>query len=118
MTELMIIMSRETDSLLKERFFSTSEQTLDFYFQKLQSSRSPEHREALAKLISSEDQKLMLATNGNNFVAEPLTTPSVSLYPISPNPSYVLALGFFLGVFLSAAIVFVLDSLKPKGLLE
>ena len=107
MQELISNASEETDKLLKERFFVTAEDTLEFYHQKLLTSRSPEHREALAKLISAEDQKLMLASKGSNFVAEPLTMPSVSLYPTSPKSRSVLALGFVFGVFLGAAIVLV-----------
>ena len=103
--ELIAKATQETDDLLKERFFASAEDTLEFYYQKLLTSRSPEHREALAKLISAEDQKLMLASKSSNFVAEPLTMPSVSLYPTSPKSSLVLALGFVLGIFLGSAIV-------------
>ena len=104
-SEIISKVTQETDNLLKERFFSTAEDTLEFYYQKLLTSRSPEHREALAKLISAEDQKLMLASKSNNFVAEPLTVPSVSLYPISPKPVRVLGIGFVLGILLGAGIV-------------
>ena len=103
--ELISKTTQETDNLLKERFFATAEDTLEFYNQKILTSRSPEHREALAKLISAEDQKLMLASKSSNFVAEPLTMPSVSLYPTSPKSSNVLALGFVLGIFIGTVIV-------------
>ena len=103
--ELISKVTQETDNLLKERFFATAEDTLEFYNQNILTSRSPEHRQALAKLISAEDQKLMLASKSRNFVAEPLTMPSVSLYPTSPKSSLVLALGFVLGTFLGAAMV-------------
>ena len=113
--ELISKVTQETDDLLKERFFASAEDTLEFYYQKLLTSRSPEHREALAKLISAEDQKLMLASKSSNFVAEPLTMPSVSLYPTSPKSSLVLALGFVLGIFLGAAIVLVRHAIaKPR----
>ena len=112
MTELILIASQETDNLLKERFFVTAEDTLEFYYKKLLTSRSPEHREALAKLISAEDQKLMLASKSSNFVAELLTTPSVSFYPTSPKSSLVLALGLVLGFFLGSAIVLIQASIK------
>jgi capsular polysaccharide biosynthesis protein len=114
--ELILHASQETDKLLKERFFITAEDTLEFYYQKLLTSRSPEHREALAKLISAEDQKLMLASKSSNFVAELLTTPSVSLYPTSPNSSLVLALGLVLGFFLGSAIVLIRASIKASRL--
>jgi len=114
--ELISNATQETDDLLKERFFVSAEDTLEFYYQKLLTSRSPEHREALAKLISAEDQKLMLASKSSNFVAEPLTMPSVSLYPTSPKSSLVLALGFVLGIFLGAAIVLFRHAIvKPRA---
>ena len=56
LVELISTASQETDKLLKERFLVTAEAALEFYYQKLLTSRSPEHREALAKLISAEDQ--------------------------------------------------------------
>lgn len=112
MLQLISSVSRETDILLKERFFATAEETLEFYYQKLLTSRSPEHRESLAKLISAEDQKLMLASKSSNFVAELLTTPSVSLYPTSPQPSRVFAIGFVLGVFFGVAIVLIRHSVR------
>ena len=103
--ELISKATQATDNLLKERFFASAENTLEFYHQKLLTSRSPEHRQALAKLISAEDQKLMLASKSSNFVAEPLTMPSVSPYPTSPKSSRVLALGFVLGIFLGVGVV-------------
>ena len=115
MVSLITSAAQETDNLLKERFFATAEETLEFYQQKLLTSRSPEHRQALAILISAEDQKLMLASKGRNFVAEPLTMPSISLYPTSPKSSLVLALGFVLGIFMGAAIVLLRHAMRtPK----
>jgi uncharacterized protein involved in exopolysaccharide biosynthesis len=96
-----------TDQLLKERFIRSAEKTMNFYQQKLAAARAREHREALAKLIAQEDQKLMLASKGSYFVAEPLTTPSVSLYPTSPKSSLILALSVVLGVFFGAALVLI-----------
>jgi hypothetical protein len=115
MLELISVVSQETDNLLKERFLATAEDALGFYYKKLLTSQSPEHREALAKLISAEDQKLMLASKSSNFVAEPLTIPSVSLYPTWPRPSLFLAVGFLVGIFFGAVVVITRHALKnPK----
>ena len=114
MVELISNATQETDNLLKKRFFIIAEDTLEFYYKKLLTSRSPEHREALAKLISAEDQKLMLASKSSNFVAELLTAPSVSLYPTSPKSRSVLALGLVLGFFLGLAIVLIRASIKTS----
>jgi len=105
--------TQETDRLLKERYIQNSEQTMGFYQQQLARARAREHREALAKLIAQEDQKLMLASKGSFFVAEPLTNPSVSLHPTSPKASLVLALSVVLGGFFGAALVLIRKALKP-----
>ena len=113
MLEVMERVTRETDRLLKERYIQSSEQTMGFYQHQLARARAREHREALAKLIAQEDQKLMLASKGSFFVAEPLTNPSVSLHPTSPKASLVLALSVVLGGFFGAAIVLIRKALKP-----
>ena len=105
--------TQETDRLLKERYILSSEQTMGFYQQQLARARAREHREALAKLIAQEDQKLMLASKGSFFVAEPLTNPSVSLHPTSSKASLVLALSVVLGGFFGAALVLIPKALKP-----
>jgi len=110
--EIISRVASETDRLLKERYIASAEQTMTFYQSKLAAARAREHREALAKLIAQEDQKLMLASKGSYFVAEPLTTPSVSLYPTSPKASLVLALSVLLGGFFGAALVLIRKAIR------
>ena len=112
MINVMAKATEETDRLLKERYIASAEQTMGFYQQQLAKARAREHREALAKLIAQEDQKLMLASKGTYFVAEPLTEPSVSLNPTSPKASLVLALSVVLGGFFGAALVLIRKALK------
>ena len=112
MLAVMARVATETDRLLKERYIASAEQTMTFYQSKLAAARAREHREALAKLIAQEDQKLMLASKGSYFVAEPLTTPSVSLYPTSPKASLVLALSVVLGGFFGAALVLIRKAIR------
>jgi len=97
---------------LKARYIQSAEQTMGFYQQQLAKARAREHREALAKLIAQEDQKLMLASKGTFFVAKPLTSPSVSLHPTSPKASLVLALAVVLGMFVGAALVLIRKAIK------
>ena len=109
---VMAQVTQKTDQLLKERYVASAEQTMAFYQQQLTKARAREHREALAKLIAQEDQKLMLASKGTYFVAEPLTEPSVSLNPTSPKASLVLALSVVLGGFFGAALILIRKALK------
>jgi len=112
MVDVITRATQETDQLLKERYVATAEQTMSFYQQQLSIARAREHREALAKLIAQEDQKLMLASKGSYFVAEPITEPYVSLGPTSPKALLVLALSVVLGGFLGAAIVLIKKAFK------
>jgi len=114
MIQVMAKATEKTDRLLKERYIASAEQTMGFYQRQLSKARAREHREALAKLIAQEDQKLMLASKGTYFVAEPLTKPSVSLNPTSPKASLVLALSVVLGGFFGAALVLIRKALKAK----
>ena len=112
MVDVITSATQQTDQLLKERYIATAEQTMSFYQQQLSRARAREHREALAKLIAQEDQKLMLASKGSYYVAEPITEPYVSLGPTSPKALLVLALSFVLGGVLGAAIVLIKKAFK------
>ena len=104
-SDLMLALIRETDSFLKERFVVAGSEALQFYQQKISKARSREHREALAKLIAIEEQKLMFATREGPFVVEIMMGPDQSLRPTSPKSSLVLALGLVLGLFVGAAAI-------------
>ena len=104
--------TEETDRLLKDRFIASAEQTISFYHRQLAQARAREYREALAKLIATEDRKLMLASKGSYFVAEPVTEPYVSINPTSPKASLVLALSVVLGSFFGAALILIRKALK------
>jgi hypothetical protein len=109
---LIVAATEATDELMKARYIINAEQTLQFYQSKILTSRSREHREALAKLISAEDQKLMLTSEGRHFVAEPLTRATTSMDPTSPKSVLVLALALVLGGFAGAALVLIRAALS------
>jgi hypothetical protein len=109
---LIIAATEAADELMKERYIINAEQTLQFYQSKILISRSREHREALAKLISAEDQKLMLTSEGRHFVAEPLTRATISMAPTSPKSVLVLALALMLGGCVGAAFVLIRSAVR------
>ena len=110
--DVMTATSTITDTILKDRYLSSARQSVEFYQNKISAARSRESREALAQLIAQEQQKLMLASNGSFFVAQPLTRPSVSLQPTSPKSSLVLALAVVLGGFIGSAIVLIRKAIQ------
>lgn len=105
--ELIVEISKASDNLMRDRYINFSKNPLIFYKQKLNSARSREHREALAQLITKEEQKLMLASSSKYFSAKPITKPSVSYGPTSPNFKNILILSVFVGFFVGAFIVFI-----------
>jgi uncharacterized protein involved in exopolysaccharide biosynthesis len=103
--KLLIEISNISDGIIRDRYVNFSKEPLEFYKEKLNSSRSREHREALAQLISKEQQKLMLASSSKYFAVEPITKPVISLYPTHPRPLSSLIISFFIGLVSSILIV-------------
>jgi LPS O-antigen subunit length determinant protein (WzzB/FepE family) len=104
----------ETDQLLRQRFITEGTAALEFYKEQLLRAQSGEHREALAQLIVQEEQKLMLATRSNSYVAEILRGPDISMKPTSPKSMIVLALSMILGLFAGFGIVLVRGALSDR----
>jgi len=112
---LIIEATKASDKIMRQRYIDFSTEPLAFYKDKLRTARSREHREALAELISREEQKLMFASKGKYFVAEPYISPTISLHPTSPNPKLILALSLVLGFFLGVALVLVQHAIMKEN---
>jgi uncharacterized protein involved in exopolysaccharide biosynthesis len=93
------------DEIMRQRYINFSREPLAFYKEKLRTARSREHREALAELISTEEQKLMLASKGVYFTAEPYIEPVISLHPVAPKSALVLLLSLIFGLFTGCGVV-------------
>jgi LPS O-antigen subunit length determinant protein (WzzB/FepE family) len=112
---LIIEATKASDKIMRQRYINFSKEPLTFYKDKLRIARSREHREALAELISKEEQKLMFASKGKYFIAEPYINPTISLYPTAPKPKLILALSLVLGLFLGAALVLIRHAIKKEN---
>jgi len=101
----VITLAVETaDHIMRQRYINFSAEPLAFYKEKLRTARSREHREALAGLISKEEQKLMFASKGKYFTAEPYIAPSISLYPVAPRPILILFFSMIFGFFIGCCV--------------
>ena len=112
MLSLIIEATKASDKIMRQRYVDFSTEPLAFYKDKLRTARSREHREALAGLISKEEQKLMFASRGKYFIAEPYINPTISLHPTAPKSKLILALSLILGLFLGVAIVLMRHAIK------
>ena len=115
MLSLIIEATKASDKIMRQRYIEFSTEPLAFYKEKLRTARSREHREALAELIGKEEQKLMFASKGKHFIAEPYINPTISLYPTAPKPILILALSLLLGLFLGAALVLIRHAIKKDN---
>ena len=117
--ELILLLMKEaikaSDKIMRQRYVDFSIEPLAFYKEKLRTARSREHREALAELIGKEEQKLMFASKGKHFIAEPYINPTISLHPTAPKPKLILALSLVLGLFLGSALVLVRNAIKKEN---
>ena len=109
---LMIEATKASDKIMRQRYVDFSTEPLVFYKDKLRTARSREHREALAELISKEEQKLMFASRGKHFIAEPYINPTISLHPTAPKPKLILALSLVFGLFLGVTFVLVRHTIR------
>jgi len=107
--------TKASDKIMRQRYIDFSTEPLAFYKEKLRTARSREHREALAELISREEQKLMFASKGKYFIAEPYINPTISLYPTAPKPKLILALSLVLGLFLGSALILMRYAIKKDN---
>ena len=112
---LIIEATKASDKIMRQRYIDFSTEPLAFYKEKLRTARSREHREALAELIGKEEEKLMFASKGKHFIAEPYLNPTISLYPTAPKPKLVLALSLVLGLFIGAALVLMRHAIKKEN---
>ena len=117
--ELMLLLiieaTKASDKIMRQRYIGFSTEPLVFYKDKIRTARSREHREALAELIGKEEQKLMFATRGKYFIAEPYINPTISLHPTAPKPKLILALSLILGLFLGATFVLVRHAITKEN---
>jgi uncharacterized protein involved in exopolysaccharide biosynthesis len=104
MLSLIIAVTDASDKIMRQRYISFAKEPLAFYKQKLRTSRSQEHREVLAELIGKEEQKLMFASRGNYFTAEPYINPKISFHPSSPKPKLVLLVSLIFGLFTGCGV--------------
>ena len=115
MLSLIIEATKASDKIMRQRYIDFSTEPLAFYKEKLRTARSREHREALAELIGKEEEKLMFASKGKYFIAEPYINPTISLYPTAPKPALILVLSLVLGLFLGAALVLMRHAIKKEN---
>jgi hypothetical protein len=111
MLSLIIEATKASDSIMRQRYINFSTEPLAFYKEKIRTARSREHREALAELIGKEEQKLMFASRGKYFIAEPYIESTVSLQPTSPRPKIVLLFSLIFGFFTGCCIILLRDRL-------
>ena len=114
MLSIIIEAANAGDKIMRQRYVDFSTEPLVFYKEKLRTARSREHREALAGLIGREEQRLMFASQGKYFIAEPYIKPTISLNPIAPKPKSILLLSLVLGLFLGVALVLMRHAIKKE----
>ena len=115
MLSLIIEAAKASDDIMRQRYIDFSIEPLAFYKNKLSSARSREHRQVLAELISKEEQKLMFASRGKHFIAEPYINPTISLHPTAPMPVLILLASLIIGLFTAVAVILMRRAIKKEN---
>jgi hypothetical protein len=112
--QILVTMAKETNRFMQTRYQLDGTAAVDFYKSRLDATSTLEHRQILMRLLSSEEQKLMLLSLNDEFVAKIVTGPRQSPNYTSPSLAAVLALCLFAGIFTSGAFVFISEVRRKR----
>lgn len=119
--DVLVALNAAGDALIRKRSLSRAEGYIKYITDMLPTVTIAEYRSALIENLNEQVGTRMMAEAGVPFVSDVLSPPLVSPTPTSPSAFGVLALGFFLGCVLGAALAFLADYLgwefAPKRLL-
>jgi len=98
---------RDANDIMRESDEAKAKEAETYLIQKLSSASvtSVDQREALAQLLITQEQKLLLAHLRGNYVAEAVDEISISKGPVWPPLIILLLAGASLGVILGAVLV-------------
>lgn len=108
--ELLEILHREADALVREQAQKRASRRIDFINQKLADVRITEHQRVLIELLASEERKVILSTADENYAAMVISPPQASDMPTQPKITRMILIGGVLGIVLGSMMAIGLDS--------
>ncbi len=116
--KLLVSVVEIANEILRERFQRDGIASIEFYKSRLESTFQLEHRQAIIRLMSNEEQKLMMASKNAEFSAKTISGPSFSRGYVSPRPLIVLALAIVGALIFSSFIVLLVSHFRSISALK
>jgi hypothetical protein len=102
------------DDFLRAKSLARSAEYIQYLETRLSEVQIAEHRSALTQALSSYEMMRMMASSDVPFTAESFGEIMVSLEPVSPRPTMVIALALLVGLIAWGAYVFIAEVVWPK----
>lgn len=96
----------EAEILAKQRVQVSTRNNVQYLTQKVATITQTDQRQALIALLAQQENVLMLSQSWNAYAGELVQKPSVSMDPVSPNPTQLLLLAIVGGFFLGCIVIF------------
>ena len=108
MLSLIIKATKASDKIMRQRYVDFSTEPLAFYKEQASYSALSRTPRGFSRAYNGEEeQKLMFASRGKYFIAEPYIKPYNKFKPTAPKPKLIFALSLILGSFIGAALVLI-----------
>ena len=112
--EILTLLHREMDKLLRVRNIRRSTDHIDYLTGKLATVTVIDYRQALIQALAKQEQNLMASSSDQPFAAEPFGDVFVSRRPVKPQAPLVLALGLIGGLFAGMLFVFARAAIRGE----
>jgi uncharacterized protein involved in exopolysaccharide biosynthesis len=99
------VLARANDQMIKEQDKAANVARIEWLKNALKKSFNPDHRQALARLLLSEERRAMVLSLNETYTYQMIEGAAASARASVPNFSLFIPLGFVLGLFCSALIV-------------
>lgn len=93
-----------TDQTIRADKAAKTEKRISYLNQQLNRTRNADHRDALIALLKEEEQIAMMIAIDDNFAAQVIAPPILSVRPIAPNP--VILFPVLMGVGVLVGLIF------------
>ena len=112
--EILTLLHREMDKLLRVRNIRRSTDHIDYLTGKLATVTVIDYRQALIQALAKQEQNLMASSSDQPFAAEPFGDVFVSRRPVKPQGARILAIGLIGGLFAGMLFVFARATIRGE----
>ncbi len=103
------VLTKANDQMIKGQDKTINTARIEWLKDALKKSYNPDHRQALTRLLLSEERRAMVLSLNETYTYQLIEGAAASAQPVVPNFTLFLPLGVFFGFLLSVLVVMIRD---------